>query len=132
MKNENLEETLKLKINFDENGLVPVVVQIMGSDQILMLAYANRKALSETLKSGYATFWSRSRQKLWTKGEESGNYLRIEEILVDCDQDALVYRVFMDGWGACHTKNQKGLPRKTCFYRKVLNEKMLEYLEEFR
>jgi phosphoribosyl-AMP cyclohydrolase len=132
MKNKDLEETLKLKINFDKDGLVPVTVQIVGSEQILMLAYANKNAINRTLKTGYATFWSRSRQKLWTKGEESGNYLRIEEVLVDCDQDALVYRVYMDGWGACHTKNQKGLPRKTCFYRRVLNGKTLEYLEEYR
>lgn len=129
MKKEDLEETLIQSIQFDtKTGLVPVVVQEVFSNEILMLAYANREALDLTLTCGYATFWTRSRNKIWKKGESSGDLLKISEILVDCDQDTLIYRVSMEGKGACHTKDERGLPRKSCFYRKVLNDGGLEYL----
>lgn len=83
-----------------------------------MLAYVNADAIRETLKTRLATFYSTSRQELWTKGAKSGNYLRVQTILVDCDQDSLVYQVRADG-GACHTKNADGTARPSCFYRRL-------------
>jgi len=99
-------------------GLVPVVVQDYMSGTILMVAYANQEALETTLETGYATFWSRSRKELWKKGGTSGDRLSVKEILVDCDQDTLVYRVAMEGQGACHTKVD-GRARASCFYRRL-------------
>jgi len=97
-------------VAWDERGLVPVVVQDEGSGQVLMLAYANREAAELTLESGLAHFWSRSRKRLWRKGETSGHLLHIVEVRVDCDGDALLYRVRASG-PACHTGET------SCFYR---------------
>lgn len=99
-------------LRFDERGLVPVVVQEIGSGQVLMLAYANRDALARTLQEGRAWFFSRSRQRLWRKGESSGNELAVREVWIDCDADAVLYRVHAKG-PACHTG------RPTCFYRRI-------------
>ncbi|MGQ9683785.1 MAG: phosphoribosyl-AMP cyclohydrolase [Anaerolineae bacterium] len=95
-----------------ETGLVPVIVQDEGSGEVLMLAYANAEALAETLQTGLGHFWSRSRNRLWRKGETSGNALHVVEVRVDCDADALLYRVQPRG-PACHT----GM--RTCFYRTI-------------
>ena len=107
----------KLSINdidFEKNqGLVPVIVQDNKSKDILMLAYANRLAIEETVRTGYGHYWSRSRDKLWKKGEESGNVQKVLEIKVDCDEDTLIYRVEQSG-NACH-KNTK-----TCFQRDLI------------
>ena len=115
------EEGLIANIDFDKRGgLVPSVVQDAGNGQILMLAYANQEALQKSLDSGMATFWSTSRNALWTKGETSGDYLKIVDILVDCDQDALLYKVEPQGGGACHTRDpNSGTARKSCFYRRI-------------
>ena len=84
------------------------------------VTYVNAAALDKTLECGMATFWSTSRGELWTKGETSGDYLAVVEILVDCDQDALVYRVEPKGSGACHTKSpETGRARSSCFYRSI-------------
>ncbi|MDR9364502.1 MAG: phosphoribosyl-AMP cyclohydrolase [Balneolaceae bacterium] len=127
-----IEEGSELRLQFEKrDGLLPVVVQESSSGDILMIASANGEALNQTIKSGKATFWSTSRQKIWVKGETSGNALLIEEILVDCDQDALIYKVRLDGKGACHTTNIKGSPRKSCFYRKLNTDSLkLEFLEK--
>lgn len=115
-----LEEGTGLNLQFDKSdGLLPVVVQEQKSGEILMLGYTNEEAFEHTRKHNLATFWSRSRQELWVKGETSGNRLHVREIRVDCDQDALVYIVKLEGKGACHTKNKKSEFRKSCFYRKV-------------
>jgi len=115
-----LEEGLAFTPQFDKRGgLLPVVVQELSTGAILMLGYANQAALDETLQSGMATFWSTSRKELWTKGKTSGDYLKIENILADCDQDALIYQVSMLGSGACHTKDANNEARKSCFYRAV-------------
>jgi len=98
------------QIRFDAAGLVPVVTQDARSGEILMLAYASREALEETLRSGYAHYWSRSRRSLWRKGETSGNVQEVVEVRIDCDGDTLLYRVRQSG-PACHTG--KG----SCFYR---------------
>ncbi|MDW8063247.1 MAG: phosphoribosyl-AMP cyclohydrolase, partial [Candidatus Caldarchaeum sp.] len=82
------------EIRFDDStGLVPVVVQHHSTGEILMLAYANLEAVKRTVETGFAHFWSRSRRKLWMKGEESGNVMKVKEIRVDCDGDALLYLV---------------------------------------
>jgi len=129
---DQIEEGKELLLQFEkQNGLLPVVVQEDSSGEILMVATVNERAINQTIKTRKATFWSRSRQKIWVKGETSGNTLLLKEILVDCDQDAIIYKVTLDGEGACHTKNQKGLPRKSCFYRKLnLNTLELNFLEE--
>ena len=93
------------------DGLVPVVTQEASSGAVLMVAYANEEALKLTLQTGFAHYWSRSRSKLWKKGEESGHLQRVREVLVDCDGDTLLYVVEQTG-PACHTGN------KTCFFRK--------------
>ncbi len=93
-------------------GLLPVIAQDAATNEILMQAYANQNALQRTLETGLATFWSRARQELWTKGLTSGNTMEVTEILYDCDGDALVYKVRPDG-PACHTEE------RSCFYRKL-------------
>ncbi|WP_332715927.1 phosphoribosyl-AMP cyclohydrolase [Pelagibacterium mangrovi] len=99
---------------FDANGLVTAITVETGTNQILMVAHMNAEALAETLRSGYATYWSRSRGKLWKKGESSGELQELVEMRTDCDQDAIVLTVRQTGHGAaCHTG------RKSCFYRKV-------------
>ncbi|MDH4183969.1 MAG: phosphoribosyl-AMP cyclohydrolase [Nitrospinota bacterium] len=128
-KKKELEEGTTLDINFEKRGgLVPGVAQDIRDGSILMLGYVNQQALETTLRLGMATFWSTSRNELWTKGATSGDYLKLVKILVDCDQDALVYVVEPQGSGACHTKDPKsGSARKSCFYRRVnLQTKALE------
>ena len=85
--------------------------------QILMLGYVNQQAVEESISSGLATFWSTSRKELWTKGKTSGDYLEMKYLLVDCDQDAIIYQVTRKGSGACHTKKGNGETRTSCFYR---------------
>ncbi len=104
------------EIRFDAQGLVPAIAQDAGSGRVLMLAWANRAALEETLVSGRAVYWSRSRQKLWHKGEESGHRQRLVELRLDCDGDVVLYRVEQEGGIACHTG------RASCFYRRLEGE----------
>lgn len=99
-------------LRFDERGLLPAVVQDRKSGLVLMLAWVNKEAVAETLESGRTVFWSRSRACLWRKGETSGNYQTVQEILYDCDADSLVIRVDPAG-PACHTGH------RSCFYRSV-------------
>ena len=130
IKNE-LEENLDLDLQFSKrDGLLPVAVQETKTGQLLMLVSVNKEALSKTLNTKMATFWSTSRKKLWTKGETSGDLLRVDNILVDCDQDALVYQVTLLGDGVCHTFNSKGKHRKACFYRELnLEENSLQFIK---
>jgi phosphoribosyl-ATP pyrophosphohydrolase/phosphoribosyl-AMP cyclohydrolase len=100
------------QVKLDDRGLVPVVAQDARTGEVLMLAWANAEALRRTLDTGRATYWSRSRAALWTKGETSGNAQQVEEVRVDCDGDAVLYRVRQTG-PACHT----GQP--SCFFRTV-------------
>ncbi|MFZ2658449.1 MAG: phosphoribosyl-AMP cyclohydrolase [Victivallales bacterium] len=97
------------------DGLIPAIAQDWKTGEVLMLAYINKLSWDETLKSGNATYWSRSRNKLWKKGEESGNVQKIKEILVDCDDDTVIFKVDQIGGAACHTGY------RTCFYRKLEN-----------
>jgi len=98
-------------IIWDENGLLPVVAQDAISGRILMVAWMNREALALTVKEQRAVYWSRSRKKLWRKGEESGHIQHIKEIRLDCDSDVLALKVEQSGGVACHTG------RASCFYR---------------
>ena len=120
---QQLEEGNTLKLQFEKrSGLLPVVVQEHDSGEILMVASINQAAFEKTVAFGKATFWSTSRKALWTKGEQSGNTLLITQILVDCDQDAVIYQVELIGEGVCHTVNQNGEHRKACFYRSYNSE----------
>jgi phosphoribosyl-AMP cyclohydrolase len=102
-------------LRFDENGLVPAIVQDASTGEVLMLAYMNAESLRRTLESGQAWFWSRSRQELWHKGATSGNFLNVKAILKDCDEDALVVKVEPLG-PACHTGE------RSCFFRTLEDE----------
>ena len=101
------------KLDFKKvSGLIPVVVQDSRSKKVLMLAYTNMEALEKTLSTGYAHYWSRSRGKLWKKGETSGNVQKVKGIIMDCDYDALLFLVEQKG-NVCHTG------KKTCFHNKL-------------
>ena len=93
---------------------------------------SNEKAFHQTLETGIATFWSTSRNTIWVKGETSGDYLKINNILIDCDQDALVYQVTLQGEGVCHTYNSLGKHRKACFYRQINKNKQLQFIEAMK
>ncbi|MBT8352770.1 MAG: phosphoribosyl-AMP cyclohydrolase [Deltaproteobacteria bacterium] len=113
-----------LKLDFKKTGgLVPAVVQDYESGEVLMLAYINREAWEATLSTGKATYFSRSRKKLWIKGETSGNMQIVREIRIDCDDDTVLLKVEQIGGAACH----KGY--KSCFYKKV-NDNTVEIIEK--
>lgn len=115
-----LEEGSEISLQFEKRGgLLPVAVQEYESGEILMIASVNREALDHSIKTKEATFWSTSRNELWVKGATSGNKMKIHEILVDCDQDALIYKVKLEVGGVCHTKTKEGKYRKSCFYRNI-------------
>jgi phosphoribosyl-AMP cyclohydrolase len=101
------------EIRFDTDGLVPVIAQDAASGRVLMVAWANREALAETVQTQRAVYWSRSRGRLWRKGEESGHTQQISEIRLDCDGDVVLYAVSQAGGIACHTG------RESCFYRRL-------------
>ena len=113
--NKNIEEGLEFLPKFDSNGLITAISQDSANGEVLMVAYMNEEALSLTINSGNAVFFSRSRQKLWRKGEESGHVQKVERILVDCDQDCLILKVTVDQ-GQCHVGYQ------SCFYRALQGE----------
>ncbi|MGM0436736.1 MAG: bifunctional phosphoribosyl-AMP cyclohydrolase/phosphoribosyl-ATP diphosphatase HisIE [Bacillota bacterium] len=112
------KEKIKIKedeLKFNDKGLLPAVLQDYKCGKVLMLAYMNKEAYRKSIETGKATFWSRSRQKLWVKGETSGNYQYIKDIKIDCDKDTLLLLVDPEG-PACHTGNE------SCFYRKIEEE----------
>ena len=104
-------------VKFDEQGLVPAIIQDHQNGEILMVAYMNRDSLQKTLATGKTHFWSRSRQKLWLKGESSGHIQQVREVLVDCDMDAIVFKVEQKV-AACHTGY------RSCFYRTLRGEEL--------
>ncbi len=107
------DETPTFTPKFDENGLIPAIAQDHVTGEILMLAYMNAQSLQLSRESGEAVYWSRSRNSLWKKGETSGHIQKIRQILVDCDQDALILKIEQIGGSACHTG------RRSCFYREI-------------
>jgi phosphoribosyl-AMP cyclohydrolase len=122
---QNLEEGVEFMPKFDDDGLIPAVAQDARTGQVLMVAYMNRQALDVTIQSGYGTYFSRSRSQLWKKGQESGHRQKVEQILVDCDQDCLILKVTVDA-GQCHAGYQ------SCFYRalKSKTDKKLEFVAD--
>jgi phosphoribosyl-ATP pyrophosphohydrolase/phosphoribosyl-AMP cyclohydrolase len=113
------------ELNWNEDGLIPAIVQDVSTQQVLMLGWMNAEALQLTMTSGYVTFWSRSRQELWRKGETSGNLMLTSAVFYDCDGDALLVQAAPDG-PACHTGNT------TCFYRPLPFDAVVESAEQAR
>jgi phosphoribosyl-AMP cyclohydrolase len=109
-----------VELDFSKNvdGLLPAIVQEFKSGEVLMLAYINQKSWEMTLSTGKAHFWSRSRKKIWLKGESSGHVQIIHDILIDCDNDTVVFKVEQIGGAACHTGH------RSCFYRRVSNQSL--------
>lgn len=107
------------EVNWDANGLVPVIAQEHGTGKILMVAWMNREALQLTNDTRQAVYWSRSRNKLWHKGEESGHFQNVHEIRLDCDEDVVLLQVEQVGGIACHTG------RHNCFFKKLENSHWL-------
>ncbi|MFA9391875.1 MAG: phosphoribosyl-AMP cyclohydrolase [Prolixibacteraceae bacterium] len=126
------EYTSEFLVDFGPNGeqLIPVVTQDSTTKEVLILAYVNRMAFKETLRSGYATYWSRSRNELWKKGLTSGDLLKVVEIRTNCEQNSLLYLVSPEGKGACHAKKENGAPYSTCYYRKLDENGKLEIIEK--
>jgi phosphoribosyl-AMP cyclohydrolase len=122
---KNIEQSLDFLPKFNNDGLITAIAQDSSTGQILMVGYMNREALELTLKTRQGVYYSRSRQKLWKKGEQSGHVQKVEQILVDCDQDCLILKVTVDQ-GQCH------VGYRSCFYRalKKDSEKQLEYIAE--
>jgi phosphoribosyl-AMP cyclohydrolase len=123
-----------IELNFDKkDGLLPAIVQGAETKDVLMLAYMNRESWELTLKTGQATFWSRSRQKLWLKGESSGHVQVVKDIFIDCDDDTILLQVEQLGGAACHTGH------RSCFFRKrqgndfvVIGEKIFDPKEVYK
>ncbi len=111
MSNAMNADPLIAAVRFDADGLVPVIAQEVTMGRVLMLAYMNAEALRATLRTGQMTYWSRSRQKLWRKGETSGHVQAVRGVRLDCDGDALLFAVEQAGGAACHTGH------RTCFFR---------------
>jgi len=107
-------------IRWTDDGLVPVIAQDIDSGKVVMFAWMNRESLALTQKTGYAVYWSRSRKRLWRKGEESGNQQKIKAISVDCDEDVILLDIVQEGGIACHTG------RESCFYRTLEDNKWVE------
>lgn len=114
-----LDETAEFRPVFGSDGLIPSIVTDARDNSLLMFAFMNAEALRLTIETGFAHFWSRSRQAIWKKGETSGELLQVSELLTDCDQDVLQMKATPTGKGAaCHTG------RKSCFYRRIDNGKL--------
>ena len=120
---QNIEDGIDFIPKFDSNGLIKAIAQDAKTGQVLMAAFMNRQALDLTIQTGFATYFSTSRQKLWKKGEESRHTQKVEQILVDCDQDCLLLKVTVDA-GQCHVGYQ------SCFYRALKKDssKELEFI----
>lgn len=117
MSDVTMSESLLDAISWNADGLIPVVAQEQKSGRVLMLAWMNREALTATIREGYAIYWSRSRRRLWRKGEESGHVQRVREIRLDCDNDTLLLIVEQVGGIACHTG------RESCFFQRLQDDR---------
>ena len=136
MSNYELEEGSTLNLDFKKlqkiaqcgADVLPAVAQDVETGEVLILGYVNDLALKTAQETGMATFWSTSRNELWIKGKTSGDFLKLEEIRVNCEQNSLLYRVIPQGKGACHTKSKDGETREGCYYRKITDKNSLEFL----
>ena len=126
------EYTTELLIDFGDDGqkLLPVVTQDYTTKEVLILSFVNKEAFDETRRSGFATYWSRSRNELWKKGLTSGDMLKIEDIRINCEQNSLLFLVTPQGKGACHAKKSNGLPHSSCYYRTIHSDNTLEIIEK--
>jgi phosphoribosyl-AMP cyclohydrolase len=126
------EYTNELLVDFGPDGqkLLPVVTQDFHTREVLILSFVNQQAYEETLRSGYATYWSRSRNELWKKGLTSGDMLRIDEVRINCEQNSFLFLVTPEGKGACHAKKESGLPYHSCYYRKINSNGNLDIVEK--
>lgn len=122
---KSIEEGPDFSPKFDEKGLITAIAQDAATGQILMVACMNQESLDQTIRTGYATYFSRSRRRLWKKGEQSGHLQKVQQILVDCDQDCLILKVTVDA-GQCHVGYQ------SCFYRAINKDaaKKLDFVAE--
>jgi phosphoribosyl-AMP cyclohydrolase len=100
-------------LKYDINGLIPAIIQDARNNEVLMMAYMNAESLEKTVSTGFTHFWSRSRSKMWKKGETSGHVQEVKSILYDCDRDTLLIKVIQKGPGACHTGH------RSCFYTDI-------------
>ena len=123
MSQPDLETTRQLTPRFNDQGLIPAIVQDHDTGQILMMGWMNQAALTQTLETGLATFYSRSRQKMWIKGESSGHTQQVLEARVDCDQDVVLLRCKSNG-PCCH------VGYTSCFYRKITDPQTLHIIEK--
>ena len=127
MSNYELEESSNLNLDFTKLkkvidcgvDVLPAVTQNAKTGEVLILGYVNDLALKTALETGIATFWSTSRNELWVKGKTSGDFLKIIEIRVNCEQNSILYKVIPQGQGACHTKGTDGKARTGCYYRYI-------------
>jgi len=110
-----MNNTWQDEIRWTEDGLVPVIAQQADSGKILMFAWMNPESLALTVAEGYAVYWSRSRQRLWRKGEESGHRQKVIDLFLDCDEDVILLKIEQEGGIACHTG------RESCFYRRLID-----------
>lgn len=137
MTHEELEEGSVLNLDFTKlrkvancgADVLPAIAQDASTGEVLIVGYANQLALDTARECGMATFWSTSRNELWIKGKTSGDYLKIEDIRVNCEQNSILYKVTPAGKGACHTKNQAGIARSGCYYRSVKTDCSLEFVD---
>ncbi len=133
---EDLEEGTALSLDFSkiskigEDGhlVIPVVVQNCDTSEVLIVAYANEEAVAETIKRKEAVFYSTSRNELWHKGATSGDTLALIEIRINCEQNSLLYLVRPEGQGACHTSQEDGTSRQSCYYRGITPENDLRFI----
>ena len=124
---EQVEEGVELAPKFDARGLVPCVTTDATTGDVLMMGYMNDEALLQTIATGEAHYWSRSRQCIWHKGATSGDVLDLVEVAVNCEQNSLIYKVRKAGTGVCHTKDEAGQTRQTCYYRAVEDAETLRF-----
>ena len=137
MTHKELEEGTKLNLDFTklrkvancEVEVLPAVAQDSSTGEVLIVGYANELALKTAQESGMATFWSTSRNELWIKGKTSGDFLKVDEIRVNCEQNSILYLVTPAGKGACHTKNKVGIARSGCYYRRLNDDGTLGFVD---
>lgn len=131
-----IEENQKLQLDFDklssvaatEQSVIPAVLQHAETGDVLFVGYANQLALQATLDEGMAVLWSTSRNELWRKGATSGDILQLVDVRVNCEQNSVLYRVVPTTGGVCHTKDQAGEARSTCYYRAITDADELTFL----
>ena len=124
----NLDLAKLRKVANCDSDVFPALAQDASTGEVLIVGYANELALQTALECGMATFWSTSRNELWIKGKTSGDYLKIEGIYVNCEQNSILYKVIPAGKGACHTKDATGTVRPGCYYRRIKKDGSLEFV----